>query len=361
MDYSSRQRKPGRRTAVASCLPFAVCCLLLFAFRVPAFGGGTWARQQSGTMAWLHSIYFLDQNRGWVVGSKGLLLATVDGGRSWQQKARPSEDVLHDIYFADAQNGWLVCERNPYDLKTKDEPRTYLLNTSDGGANWNRVDLKGIDIDARLVRTVFTPGGHGWAWGEGGAVFTTHDAGITWARLQLPTRRLLLGGTFVDDDRGWLVGAGGTILQTADGGETWHRSNLADVAEVRFTAAFFLDNRLGWVVGSGGKILQTVNGGRTWQSQQSGVVADLLDVKFLDAGEGWAVGTEGKVIHTIDGGQHWTTEPSDTDHPLERVYFLNRQRGWAVGFGGTIVSYVPAEAPGLTNPSNYSPYSPYSP
>src|SRR5947208_9723667 len=29
----------------------------------------TWTRQPTGTMSWLHGVYFLDQNRGWVAGS----------------------------------------------------------------------------------------------------------------------------------------------------------------------------------------------------------------------------------------------------------------------------------------------------
>jgi photosystem II stability/assembly factor-like uncharacterized protein len=338
-------------------MPPAVCrlpsasCLLLAAVFVTTFSpqalaqGNAWKRQSAGTLAWLHSVFFLDQNRGWAVGSKGALLATEDGGRSWKAKPRPSADILRDIYFSDEHNGWLVCERNVYELKTKEDPRTYLMNTTDGGEHWNRVNIGGADVDARLVRAVFSPSGRGWAFGEHGAVFTSHDSGANWTKLQAPTRHLLLGGTFIDDYRGWLVGAGTTILQTSDGGETWHRSKLPDARDVRFTATSFVDNRLGWAVGSRGIVYRTVNGGRTWQAQNSTVSADLLDVKFIDALEGWAVGAEGTLIYTKDGGLHWDVEPSGTTHPLERVYFVNRTHGWAVGFGGTILAYVRAEAP----------------
>ena len=298
-------------------------------------------------MSWLHAIYFLDQNRGWAVGSKGLLLATVDGGKTWQPKPRPTEDALRDVYFSGEQTGWLVCERNLYELKANEQPRAYLMSTSDGGSTWERVNIQGLDLDARLVRAVFTRSGRGWAFGEGGVLYTTHGSGQNWVRLQIPTRHLLLGGAFIDDERGWLVGAGATIIQTSDGGETWHVSALADAAGVRFTATSFVDNRLGWAVGTGGKIFRTVDGGRTWQPQESGVAVDLLDVKFLDTLEGWAVGTEGMVIHTSDGGLHWTTEPSGTTHSLERVFFTDREHGWAVGFGGTIIAYVHTDAAGL--------------
>ena len=295
-------------------------------------------------MAWLHSVFFIDQNKGWAVGSKGTVLQTLDGGNTWKPRGAATTDVVRDIFFTDENNGWLVCEVNVYQLKTKDEPRAYLMKTTDGGETWKRIEIKGFDVDAILVRAVFARNGRGWTFGEAGSIYTTHDSGDTWIKLRSPTRHLLLGGMFVDDDRGWLVGAGATIIQTSDGGETWYQSTLPQVEKsVRFTATSFVDNRKGWAVGSGGSVYRSTNGGRTWQRQESTVDVDLYDVKFVDALEGWAVGAEGTIIHTGDGGEHWTTERSGTEHPLERVFFSNRNRGWAVGFGGTVVAYLRSE------------------
>src|SRR3954447_17140972 len=85
------------------------CLLLILTFSSAAFAqAGTWARQRSGTMAWLHSLYFLDQNHGWVVGSKGTLLYTRDGGNTWTGHKSSTEDVVRHIFFIDEQNGWMV-------------------------------------------------------------------------------------------------------------------------------------------------------------------------------------------------------------------------------------------------------------
>jgi photosystem II stability/assembly factor-like uncharacterized protein len=306
---------------------------------------GAWARQNSGTLAWLHSVFFLDQNRGFAVGSRGMMLVTADGGKSWQQKSRPTPDIIKDIYFLNERNGWIVCERNDYERRLKDEPLTYLMNTNDGGEQWSRVTVRGADVDSRLVRAVFKDGGLAWTFGEGGAIYSTRDFGKSWTKLSVPTRHLLLGGTFVDEHRGWVVGAGATILQTADGGDTWHLSRLAGAEGIRFNAAWFVDNLTGWAVGSSGAIYRTLNGGRMWAPQDSGVTSDLLDVRFIDNLEGWAVGTEGAVVYTNDGGLHWDRQPTNTQHPLERIFFTDRTHGWAVGFGGTILTYVRAEAP----------------
>ena len=331
-------------------LRFIGVLVLFFVSVMSVQAQGGWEKQRAGTMAWLYSLFFQDQNRGWAVGSKGTLLVTDDGGASWKQKSASTNDMIRDIFFVDQQQGWLVVEKNIYDLKTKDDPRTYLMQTTDGGDNWKRVDIKGINVDARLVRAIFSRGGRGWIFGEGGTIFTTYDGGTNWTKLQSPTRHLLLGGTFIDNDRGWIVGAGATIIQTSDGGDTWHVCQLPQAVEnsVRFAAISFVDNRLGWAVGSGGNVYRTINGGRTWQQQSSGVETDLYDVKFLDAVEGWAVGAEGTIIYTNNGGLSWTTQRSATPHPLERIFFADRTHGWAVGFGGTVVTYVRAVAPRLS-------------
>lgn len=328
------------RSARTSAFSLMLAVFSLFAIATTTLATpGVWQRQRTSSLAWLRGIFFLDQNRGWAVGSRGTLLSTSDSGKTWQKKPQPTQDTIRDIYFSDEENGWLVCERNIYDLRSNDEPRAYLLKTDDGGQHWTRVDMRGANVDARLMRAIFTRGGRGWAFGEGGAVYSTRDSGANWTKLQAPTRYLLLGGAFIDEQSGWLVGAGSTILQTSDGGDTWHHARLPDAARVRFNSISFVDPRLGWAVGSGGMIYRTLNGGRSWQRQVSGVSADLLDVKFLDAREGWAVGAEGTVLHTSDGGTHWTSERSGTPHALERIYFTDRTHGWAVGFGGTIISY----------------------
>jgi photosystem II stability/assembly factor-like uncharacterized protein len=356
------ERRNARRHRFLSTARFAlpaVFCLLLLlptanCLLPTAKASGAWTRQRSGSLAWLHAVYFLDERQGWAVGGRGTLLSTDDGGEVWRTRPRPTEDALRDVYFSDEQNGWLVCERSIYDLKTKEEPRTYLLRTTDGGATWSQVNVIGKDVDARLVRALFTDGGRAWAFGEEGALYTTRDGGTNWERQRVPTRNLLLGGSFLNNEQGWLVGAGATLLQTSDGGATWRRGELIGVEPgagkdegarpVRFTAVSFVDKKRGWAVGTEGRVFTTVDGGRTWTAQISNVRADLYDVKFIDGLEGWAAGAGGTLIHTVDGGRRWVAVPSGTTHALERLYFVGRRRGWVVGFGGMIISYTPNAA-----------------
>src|SRR5580765_4425480 len=304
----------------------------------------SWNRQSSGTMAWLHSVYFLDQNRGWVAGSNGTLLRTIDGGATWKKLSTLTRDTLHDVYFADEKIGWLVAERDLYKLKN-DEALSYLLTTEDGGLTWRKVSLNGADANAGLLRIIFADRANGWVFGETGVAFLTRDGGARWTRQTLPTKHLLLGGTFVDQAHLWLVGAGATIAQTNDGGITWQIGSVRDDTKPRFNSASFVGDKLGWAVGAAGRIFKTIDGGRNWSPQKSNIDSDLLDVKFIDANEGWIAGNQGLLLHTSDGGAHWTVQSNASSHALQRLFFIDRNHGWAVGFGGTILRYGDSEAP----------------
>src|SRR5436853_5478849 len=64
-----------------------------------------WRKQQTGTFAWLHSVFFVDESEGWAVGGKGALLHTSDGGVHWELRPRFVEDAMQDVFFTDARTG----------------------------------------------------------------------------------------------------------------------------------------------------------------------------------------------------------------------------------------------------------------
>lgn len=325
----------------ASSVLISACCL------PPTAYCSSWSRQKSGTMAWLHAVHFLDQNQGWVAGSGGTLLETNDGGAIWKKVSTLTKDTLRDVCFVDDHTGWLVAERDVYKLKTNDEARSYLLRTDDGGLTWRAVYLGGVDVNARLVRVIFSDASNGWVFGETGVVLATRDGGTTWTHQSPPTKHLLLGGAFFDSSRLWLVGAGATIIHSSNSGVTWQKGFVRDDASGRINATSFAGDRLGWAVGSSGRIFTTTDGGRSWFPQRSNVQADLLDVKFINPSEGWAAGTDGTLLRTVNGGRHWFAEPTGISHSLTRLFIVDRNHGWAVGFGGAILTISSATAPSL--------------
>ena len=327
------------------CRLTALCCLAIFLLQQA--NAGEWRKQPSGTMAWLHSIYFLDAKRGWIAGSNGTLLMTTDGGATWKKAAKPSEDNLRDVFFTDENNGWLLAERDIFKLKSAGEARSVLLRTTDGGATWERT---GVFPTSKTASPQFTrllvsdDRTTAWAIGELGSVYALENNQI-WQKQVSPTRFLLRGGAIFNQSEAVLIGAGATILHTADGGGIWREARVYAAENARFNSVFFATRSLGWAVGTGGRIFASADGGKTWRGQNSPLAADLFDVHFVTPNEGWAAGDGGALLHTTNSGNTWTPEKINTTHRLERIVFLGRERGFAVGFGGTILAYSSENAP----------------
>jgi len=294
-----------------------------------------WTKQSSNTLAWLQDVYFLNEQTGWIVGSNGTYLTTNDGGKTWTRGKNLADDTIRQVFFTNEQTGWLLCERDIYTLGANSP--SYLLRTTDGGANWERIEFAD-NQRKRVTKFFFAKNGAGLAIGESGAFFAMTTDKKIWKRLPSPLRYLMFDGVFTDESNGVIVGAGGSILFTDDAGSSWTKAAVIGSAETKLNSVFFINQKTGWTVGSGGKIFQTVNSGKIWREQKTNVAKDLTDVFFSSTAEGWAVGDEGTILRTTTAGNVWTAVDSKAKHKIERIFFVGK-KGWAVGFGGTILSY----------------------
>lgn len=308
--------------------------VLIVCFACFQTANAEWIKQNSGTLAWLRSVYFVNPNKGWIVGGRGTFLATLDGGKTWKQNKKIAADSIRDVYFSDEKNGWLLCERSIYNAGN--QPVSYLMKTFDGGESWEKFDF--AEGRERISRIIFAADGSGFAIGESGAFLALQSDQRTWKKSQLPVRYLMLDGKFTDNSRGVLVGSGGTILFTEDGGSSWNQAKLDGDPKTKLASVFFVDQKTGWSVGREGKIYFTDNGGKLWRAQASDVAEDLSDVFFVNPHEGFAVGDNGRILHTTTAGKVWKIEKSNSGHKLEKVFFIEK-KGFAVGFGGTILTY----------------------
>lgn len=293
-----------------------------------------WVKQESKTLAWLHDIYFVNENKGFIVGSGGTFLATDDGGKTWKKEKNFTTDNIRQIHFLDEKTGWLLCERNIFNLGTNSP--SYLLKTTDGGITWEQINFS--DGRNRIAKIFFTKNGFGLAVGEFGALFALQDDAKTWKKNSLPIRYLMLDGIFTDNFHGLMVGAGGTILFSEDAGSSWNQATVFGNERAKLNSVFFINQKIGWSVGTNGKIYQTINGGKNWREQNSNVSNNLSDIFFSNTAEGWAVGDDGTILHTTTAGNVWTLENTSVKHKLEKVLFVGK-KGFAIGFGGTILRY----------------------
>lgn len=125
--------------------------------------GRTWKVSHEPAGGFVRDLFFLDERTGWAVGHNGLVLRTRDGGERWEALPPWTRNRLRSVFFLDAQQGWIVGDASPADPGV-------LFETIDGGAAWNRMEIKAPD----LHRFAKSPG-RLWVVGKGGAIFSRAD------------------------------------------------------------------------------------------------------------------------------------------------------------------------------------------
>lgn len=252
----------------------------------------------------LNDVFLVNQDVGWIVGNKGIILQTSDGGQSWIRKSSQFNYDLLKVFFYDQNKGWIGTSNGR------------ILITTNGGNDWTEVLISSdfAYFDAICFTSPLV--GHISA-GKYKAVYImrTTDGGLTWTKkdslVSATTASRWYGIDFYDENLGVVVGDKKDAQRyTTDGGQTWLKSTpIAD--------AFFRDQR-------------TVH----WLSS--------TDVISLGEGnEFWGVVTP--IYKSTDGGKNWTKKTQYPQNNYDRVrdaYFKNSLEGIAVGNNGFSFAYI---------------------
>ncbi|MFP6601353.1 MAG: YCF48-related protein [Pirellulaceae bacterium] len=289
----------------------------------------------------LTDVTFVDPDRGWAVGDRGVIWQTVDGGRHWTLHASRVDCRLESVQFIDGQYGWIAGGRTgPYSQQSEG----VLLYTADGGRRWTRIPIPTLPA-LREIR--FFDRRHGWAVGASSGmypagIFRTRDGGRTWS--PVPSGRVAgwQTGDFHDHQEGVVAGSRGQV--------SWVTANqLKPTANPPWGKRVLRSLRLasptdGWLIGDQGLVLVSRDGGLHWQKPAGALprpVEEQFDFRALAlAGKHcWIAGAPGsRVLHSEDGGKTWDVFSTPQSLPVEALTFLDSQRGWAVGALGTIMA-----------------------
>jgi photosystem II stability/assembly factor-like uncharacterized protein len=135
--------------------------------------------------------------RAWFVGVGGAIRASDDGGATWQNQAGAGGLDLNSVFFLDDQEGWIAAQNST------------VFHTADGGATWTS---RSAGIVGGREGIHFIDSNEGWAVGNAGTIFHTTNGGLNWVAEASPTTNELRDVFFVGAASGWAVGAGGTIV-----------------------------------------------------------------------------------------------------------------------------------------------------
>ena len=325
--------------------------LLTTLFITISFSQGTWSQQNSGTNAILQSVFFVDQDYGWIAGAH-IILHTTNGGNTWVEQPAPPVQIYYvDIFFLDRMNGW-ACGNE-----------AKIIHTTDGGNTWVEQPNPYTFPNPILYSIYFANPDTGWAFGGDHGnypTFTNHrvilyttNGGNTWDFQYSNSGNSyppIYSSHFTSSIEGFAACEYGDIMFTSNGGNTWIEKS--PVSSFDLYGIYFTDSNTGWVSGEYlgvphyASISKTTDGGNSWTTQAFGTDEELTDIYFVDNMTGWAVGGSiggsgvSTILNTTDGGENWLIQSSPTTNTLYGLSFVDINNGWAVGFDGTILATV---------------------
>jgi photosystem II stability/assembly factor-like uncharacterized protein len=321
-----------------------------------------WVRQTSGTSASLASVYFADDQTGWVGGGDwasgtAVLLKTNDAGATWQSLEPGPGSSVEAIRFLDPLNGWILV--NTYGHM---DSSSSLRQTSDGGETWT-TRFSATNLNLNCIH--FLDSLHGWA--AGAAIIRTTDGGLTWSTYPLAASHQGNDIIFTDVNNGWLAGSdsenwAGLILKSTDGGQTWLAQSIHDAEEMGHVFQLVFHNATdGTALGGHGVMLETSNGGADWHPVAGLPFGHPQKIAFPGDGTAWMAGSWWgwdlgppypedagySLMGSTDGGATWSPDQgaASRDVWLADIHFPSANHGWAVGDTGVILKFTAGATP----------------
>ncbi|MFZ1320229.1 MAG: YCF48-related protein [Ignavibacteria bacterium] len=283
-------------------------------------GGLNWL-QVSSAVPYPAAIDFINENSGWITGIFGVNSKTTNGGLSWIKQDRVT-DYLYSVDFLNKDTGWTVGGNGLNGAA--------IFRTTNGAQNW--VTHKTLTYGPfRGVK--FIDRNTGWVVGNSSLVFKSTNSGVNWNQIQLAQNVDLFSVDFKDHNTGWTVGNyryddyKSVILKTTDGGISWDNQDIESYATL--TSVKYKDN-ICWAVGASGTIFKSTDE-ENWIPLSRGVQNTINSIFFIDTLTGWCAGNTGTIAKTLDSGRTWERQVSGTIYDLPAIAFANRDTGWVVG------------------------------
>ncbi len=172
-------------------------------------GGQTWIITKTFS-SFIEDIFFIDELNGWaaVDGYSNGFYKTSDGGYNWiRVSSSLGLDYAYSIFFTDKNNGWASGRNSLGTVNSRS------FHTSNGGLSWE-TQLSYITTPGRTYDYIrdfhFLDSLNGWAISEGGQILNTSDGGINWNSKKFSgTGTYALSRIFMNNlNNGWVVGTG---------------------------------------------------------------------------------------------------------------------------------------------------------
>lgn len=248
------------------------------------------------------------------VGEGSTVMISEDAGDSWQIILHPAgftnEYICKTVYFINENVGFVGGSHNS------------LLRTTNGGYTWIKVlNDSSIHYQWCFNSIDFSNQYRGFAINESYEIYKTENSGLTWEELNLNTYFSPTTVSFLDENHGFITGSRtDKFIRTINGGLTWDSIGKPEGLPENnyFQGLKFINDSIGFMQvdeADRGEIYRTENGGDSWNLVYQGSDLSECEFCFSDQMNGVAIyvnfGCQNLVLITNDGGKTWERNQSD--------------------------------------------------
>ena len=286
-------------------------------------------------------VDFIDNKKGFLVGSNKLIMESNDGGETWEKRnldiSGEENFRLLDIDFKGVE-GWLIGQPS------------LVMHTLDAGKNWTRLSL-GNKLPGQPFLITTVDSGVAELATTAGAIYQTTDSGESWNALVVDASgaggvrdlRRTSDGDYVS------VSSLGNFFSTLENNsDTWVAHQRASSKRVQ-SIGFNPDGDL-WMLSRGAEIRFNEDKDNL-ESWSKPIIPILNGYNYLDMGwdpngDIWAGGGNGTLIVSKDKGETWNSDPIASELPTNfiKIVFLDKdqldsQKGFILGERGYILKW----------------------
>jgi len=308
-------------------------------------------------------IYFVNENKGWMVNLSGFIYRTEDGGNSWDTLLIKPGTAFRSICFTDSLNGF-AGNLGPGSWISNVFDTIPLYHTTDGGLTWNPVvNITGVypaGVCGMFVvndSVIYAVGRYAGPC----AVLKTIDGGQNWTSTDFSNKfDDLIDLWFFSPDTGVILGGNNSrsvIYYTSDGGVNWTKVFQNPEPFGWHWKVSFPSRYVGYASIEGGtantsRVAKTTDGGLTWALKPliPPSNGDATGIGFINDSVGW-VGCwiPGEDWMTTDGGDSWVA--FTLDKQFNRYRKINDSTAYICG--SRIWKYSTSVATGGTPQINF--------
>jgi photosystem II stability/assembly factor-like uncharacterized protein len=310
---------------------------ILIPFQLLLAQSGQWTVQTSGATSFLYCAKAVDVNVGWISGTGGVVLRTINGGATWKNVGGGAigTSIVETIDALNADTAF--ASTGPLG--------THIYRTTNGGTSWSQVYSNDSGAFVSVIHmhnglngiAIGSPVGGRWT------ILKTTDSGISWSHTAgepIATGWEFLrtnGATFIGETHAWFTAGTEKIYRSMDGGFTW----TPILTSYAFSSIAFNDTPNGIAGVTSGIVGGSNNSGLSWADTSLPGTGSLYSVGgTTQSGFFASRGTE--IYRSTNGGSLWSLSFGGGIGTITHMSFVQigalATRGWAISSTGGIAS-----------------------